>query len=201
MPANQPIPDKVARINQLILKKYNLHLVTFKNRKSVYPYARKFFETLNLSFADLFDFVPLTDREIDVYIKEYFPFINLDFANFVVDSDDNLVAFGLSIPDLSKAYKKANGHLFPFGWIYLLRALRHFDTIDLLLNGVHPEWQKRGVHSIYYAEMNRNAIRYNVTKAYTNPQIIGNEAVKIWETQYDTTPLMQRAVFAMKVNK
>ncbi|MCR5066101.1 MAG: hypothetical protein K6A67_10110 [Bacteroidales bacterium] len=199
MPASQPIPEKVARINELILQKYNLKMLRFKKRSEVYPYARKFFHTLNESFKDLYDFVPMTDKEIDVYIKEYFPFVNLDFVNFVVDKDDNLVAFGLSIPSLTEAYKKANGHLFPFGWFHLLRALHKYDTIDLLLNGVHPEWQKRGVHSIYYAEMNRNAIKNNVIWAYTNPQIIGNEAEKIWGTTYQTEPLMKRAIFAKPI--
>ena len=141
----------------------------------------------------------LSEKEIDVYIKEYFPFINLDFCNFVVDKDDNLIAFGLSIPCLGPAYKKANGRLFPFGWFHLLRALHKYDSIDLLLNGVHPEWQKRGVHSIYYAEMNRNAIKNNVIWAYTNPQIIGNEAEKIWGTTYQTEPLMTRAVFGKEI--
>ena len=47
--------------------------------------------------------------------------------------------------------------------------------------------------------MNEAAIKYGVHTAYTNPQIIGNEAVKIWETQYSTKPLMQRAVFAKKI--
>lgn len=198
LPANQPVPPKVARINGLIMEKYNLRLLKVKSRKEIYPYATKFFHTLNDAFKDLYDFVPLTDKEIDVYIKEYFPFIDLKFVQFVVDEDDNLVAFGLSVPDLNKAYKKANGHLFPFGWIHILHALRHYDTLDALLNGVHPDWQKRGVHSIYYAAMSENAIKYNVHTAYTNPQIIGNEAVKIWSTQYDATPLMKRAVFGMK---
>lgn len=199
MPASQPIPDKVARINQLILERYNLKLLKFKKRKEVYPYAHKFFHTLNDSFKDLYDFVPMTEKEIEVYIKEYFPFVNLDFVNFVVDQDDNLVAFGLSIPSLTEAYQKANGRLFPFGWYHLLRALRKYDTIDLLLNGVHPDWQKRGVHSIYYAEMNRNAIKNNVIWAYTNPQIIGNEAEKIWGTTYQTEELMKRAVFGKEI--
>lgn len=199
MPASQPIPEKVGRLNGLIMEKYHLRLLKVKHRKDIMPYAWKFFHTLNDSFKDLYDFVPLTEKEINVYIKEYFPFINLDFCNFVVDENDNLVAFGLSIPDLTEAYRKANGHLFPFGWYHILHALKHFDTIDLLLNGVQPEWQKRGVHSIYYSEMNAQAIRYGVHTAYTNPQIIGNEAVKIWETQYNTTPLMQRAVFGKKL--
>ena len=195
MPANQPVPDKVARLNTLIMEKYHLHLVKTKRRKALIPYAWQFFHAINDSFKDLYDFVPMTEKEIKVYIDEYFPFVNMDFVQFVVDENDKLVGFGLSIPDLTKAYKKANGRLFPFGWYYILRALKKFDTIDLLLNGVLPEWQKRGVHSIYYSDMNVSAIKHNVHTAYTNPQIIGNEAVKIWETQYNTTPLMQRAVF------
>ena len=195
MPANQPVPDKVGRLNKLIMDKYHLRLIKVKRRKDIMPYAWKFFHTLNDSFKDLYDFVPMTEEEINVYIKEYFPFVNLNFVQFVVDENDNLVGFGISIPDLTAAYKKANGHLFPFGWFHILRALRHFDTIDLLLNGVHPDWQKRGVHSIYYSDMNEAAIKFGVHTAYTNPQIIGNEAVKIWETQYHTTPLMQRAIF------
>lgn len=195
MPANQPVPDKVARLNKLIMDKYHLHLVRVKRRKQLIPYAWQFFHAINESFKDLYDFVPMTEKEINVYIKEYFPFVNMDFVQFVVDENDHLVGFGLSIPDLNDAYRKANGHLFPFGWYHILKAFRKFDTIDLLLNGVLPEWQKRGVHSIYYCDMNEAAIRYDVHTAYTNPQIIGNEAVKIWETQYNTTPLMQRAVF------
>ena len=43
LPANQPVPPKVERINRLILEKYNLKLLKFKKRKEFYPYARKFF--------------------------------------------------------------------------------------------------------------------------------------------------------------
>ena len=199
MQANQPVPDKVARLNKIIMEKYHLRLVKVKRRKELIPYARQFFHAINESFKDLYDFVPMTEKEIDTYIKEYFPFVNLEFVQFVVDENDKLVGFGLSIPDLNAGYKKANGRLFPFGWYHILKALRKFDTIDLLLNGVLPEWQKRGVHSIYYSDMNEAAIRHNVHTGYTNPQIIGNEAVKIWETQYSTTPLMQRAVFGKKL--
>jgi hypothetical protein len=199
MPASQPIPEKVGRVNDIIMKKYGLRLLQFKKRSDILPYAKKFFYMMNDAFSILYDYVPLSEKEISVYVKEYFPFAHLDFANFVVDKDDNLVAFGFSIPDLGPAYKKANGHLFPFGWFYILRALHKFDSIDLLLNGVHPDWQKRGVHSIYYAEMNRQAIKHNVKWAYTNPQIIGNEAEKLWDTTYEVEPLMQRAVFVKKM--
>lgn len=201
MPADQAIPEKVERINKLIMEKYNLKLVKLEKRKQFYSYAHKFFHTLNDAFKDLYNFVPLTEKEIDVYIKVYFPFLNLKFVNLVVDENDNMVAFAVTIPDLNSAYKKANGHLFPFGWIYLLRALHKYETVDLLLNGVIPAWQKRGVHSIYYSEMNKAFYEKHVKWAYSNPQIIGNEAVKIWSTQYVSDPIMTRAVFGMNIKK
>ena len=195
MPASQPIPDKVQRVNELILKRYDLHLLEIKKASDIWPYAHKIFHALNGAFADLYDFVPLTDKEIDSYAHEYIPFLNPEFANFVVDKDDNLVAFGISMPDLNEAYRKAKGHLFPFGWYHMLRALHKFTDIDLLLNGVMPAWQKRGVHSIYYSEMSRAAQKYNLRWAYSNPQIIGNEAEKIWNTTYEATHIMTRAIF------
>lgn len=199
MPANQPVPEKMQRVNNMIMEKYKLKLLKFNKRSEVMPYAKKFFHTYNHAFKDLYGFVPLTEKEIDCYIKQYFPFLNLEFANFVVDENDELVAFGISLPDLNEGYKKANGSLFPFGWYHILKSLRKFDTIDLLLNGVHPDWQKRGVHALYYTEMNNAAIRNNVVKAYTNPQIIGNEAVKVWGNQYIAEPMMTRAVFGKKI--
>ncbi len=199
MPASQPIPDKVARINSLIQDKYHVRPVILKSRKEASLYAINFFHTLNNAFKDLYGFVPLTEKEIKVYAAEYFKYVNLDFANFVVDENNNIIAFGVAIPDLNDAYRKAKGHIFPFGWYHILKAFRKFDTIDLLLNGVDPSWQKRGVHSIYYSFMNKMAIAHNVKTAYSNPQIVGNEAVKIWSTQYKAEPLMQRAVFGRNI--
>ena len=43
--------------------------------------------------------------------------------------------------------------------------------------------------------MSTNAIKRNVRWAYSNPQIIGNEAQRIWDTTYKSTPLIKRAIF------
>ena len=47
--------------------------------------------------------------------------------------------------------------------------------------------------------MNRNAIKNKVVWAYTNPQIIGNEAEKIWGTTYQVEELMKRAIFGKEI--
>jgi len=180
--ASQPIPDKVQRINTLIMQKYNLRVLHFASVRELLPRAREVFEVLNASFVNLYGFVPLTDREIDYYIKQYFSFIKPEFVSFIADASDKIIGFGISMPSLSKAMQKAKGRLFPFGFIHILKALRKNDTVDLYLHGVLPEWQNKGIYAIYYSEMNKAYIRHNITKAISNPQLETNvNAISSWK--------------------
>ena len=181
--ASQPIPEKVQRINALIQEKYSLRVLKFASSKEILPRAKEVFEALNVSFDGLYGFVALTDREIDYYVKQYFSFIDPEYVCFIADASDKIIGFGISIPSLSKALQKAKGRLFPFGFIHLLRALRNNDSIDLYLNGVLPEWQNKGVHSLYYSEMNKSYIRHNIKTAISNPQLESNtNAISAWKS-------------------
>jgi len=199
--ASQPIPDKMQRINNLIMQKYNLRILQFASVREILPRAREVFEVLNASFVNLYGFVSLTDREIDFYIKQYFSFIKPEYVCFIADNTDKIIAFAISMPSLSKAMQKARGRLFPFGFIYILNALRKNDTVDMYLNGVLPEWQNKGVHSIYYAEMNKRYIRNNIKIAIANPQLESNfHAISVWKN-YDKELHIRRRCYHKMFNE
>ena len=82
----------------------------------------------------------------------YIPMLRYDLVTLIVrEEDDEVVGFGISLPNLSKAMQKAKGHLFPFGWIYLLKALKSKPkVIDLYLTGVLPEYQSKGVNALLF---------------------------------------------------
>lgn len=194
--ASQAIPEKMERINKLIAEKYNLRVLTFDNKKEILKYAHSFFQTLNLAFANLYGYSSLTEGEINGLIKSYFSFINPKLVCFVVDENEEVVAFGLSIPSLSKAFQKAKGKLFPFGFIHILRALKKMESIDLLLNGVHPDWQKKGIHSLYYVELNKAYIANGVKTAISNQQLESNvNAVSVWNN-YEKEPYIRRRCYS-----
>ena len=195
LPAMQPVPEKVLKINNLIKDKYKVKVVEGVTKKEIAErYGKKLFHALNHSYTGLFGFVPLTDKQIDYYIKQYFPFLNLKLVCFVVDEKDDVVGFGISLPSLSKALKKCKGKLFPFGLFYLLKALKNYEKIDLLLTGVVPEWQNRGIHSLYHAVLNNNYIELGVKTAVTNPQLENNEAHRIW-LKYNSKVLIRRRIY------
>jgi GNAT superfamily N-acetyltransferase len=180
--ANQPIPEKVARINNLIAQKYNLKTYIPKTKKDAIPLVPKFFNTLNIAFKNLYGFTELSEKQIQYYTNAYFGFARPELLCFILDEKDDVVAFGIIFPSLSKAFKKAKGKLFPFGFIHILKALKSYDTIDLYFNGVHPDWQNKGIHSLYYAAMNQVAIERNIPVAITTGQLETNtNAVGIWD--------------------
>jgi GNAT superfamily N-acetyltransferase len=176
------IPDKVDRLSKLVLEKYHLRVLEAKKAKDLLPYASKMFATLNKAFDELYGFTKLSDRQVEMYIKAYFGFVQPQFVSFILDQQDEVVGFGVSMPSLTKALQKCRGKLFPLGWWYILRAMKKNDTIDMYLNGVRPDFHGKGINSLYYNEMHKAYIKYGITKAITNPQLEENaKALTIWK--------------------
>jgi len=168
-------PERFFRIAEIVKQKYNLKPVKLKSKNEVVKrYAKKIFYLLNESYKDLFGFTKLNDNQIYFYIKLYFSFFRLDTVVLVVDEQDSLVALGIAMPSFTKALQKAKGHLFPFGWFYMLQALNKNDIIDLYLMSVHPDYQNKGVNAIVFAEMMPNAAKNGYKFAETNPELESN---------------------------
>lgn len=195
MVADHGVPEKTRRVAKIVRERYNLHFGSIDKLKKDPEQVRKFFKMYNDSFAEaVYNFIPFTEEEIDEEAKSVMPFISDKASCLLMDENDELVAFGISFPSISKALQKAKGHLFPFGWIHLLRALNNYETTDLMLNGAVPQWQHKGVSAIYYLEMGEKSKKIGGKWAITNPQIESNSAVNIWSS-YDHELYMRRRCY------
>jgi len=149
------IPEKVERIAKAALERYHLKMLEVKKAKDLLPYAHEIFQVLNEAYENIYGFVPLSEKQIDLYVKQYFGFIKPGFVPVVLNEKGEVVAFGITMPSLSKAFQKAKGRLFPFGFIHILKALKKNDRVDLYLTGVRPDYQDKGVNAIMMYEMNK----------------------------------------------
>lgn len=174
------IPEKHLRVGEIVKKKYGLKIMKFKSSKALMPYAQKVFETLNLAYAPLYGFSTLTQKQIDYYIGMYIPMLRLDMVTLIIrEEDDAVVGFGISLPSLSKAMKKAKGHMFPFGWIHLLKTLKSKPkVVDLYLMGVLPEYQNKGVNALLFNDLIPVYQSLGTTYAESNPELETNNAVQ-----------------------
>lgn len=178
------IPEKYVRISDIVAKKFGLRIKKYTSRSKIKrEYGHAIFELVNEAYADLYGFAALTRRQIDHYINEYIGILRLEDVCLVVDSDDKLVAMGISMPSMSEALRKARGKMFPFGWYHLLKAIRgKSDVVDLLLVAVKPEYQSKGVNAMIFCDLIPEYIRNGYKYAESNLELEGNDNVqKQWE--------------------
>ena len=193
--STQGAPEKLRRVSAALMERYGLHIGSVERLKKDKAKVREFFKAYNESFTGAVqNFVPFTEEEMDEEAKAFFPFLDDRYCAVILDADENLVCFGITIPDISKALQKAKGHLFPFGWFYLLRALKNAEVVDMMLNGAAPPWQHTGISSILHTIIGNNFATGGTKVAITNPQIESNGAINVWN-RYPTELHMRRRCY------
>lgn len=175
------IPERHVRISNLVSQKYGLSVLKFKTNKELIPYGPVVFELINKCYANLYGFSQLSDRQIQYYSKMYMPLLRPDFVTMIRrDKDEKIIGFGLALPNLSRALRKANGSLFPFGFIHLLRALKGRPrVVDLYLMGVLPEYQNRGVNALLFNDLIPIFRQSGAKFAESNPELETNMSVQL----------------------
>ncbi|PRP66592.1 GTP cyclohydrolase [Nonlabens agnitus] len=190
-----PIPERFHKFADLVAKRYKLTTLKFKNIKEVEPYVDAMFELLNQTYSKLVTFVPIQQYQIDLYKEKYLPIINPDFLECVVDEEGKLVAFAITMPSFSEALQKANGKLFPFGILHLLKAKKKNNRAAFYLIGIHPKLQGKGVTAMMFRNVTQNFMDYGIGLCETNPELEDNVAVQALWKDYDPVLHKRRRIY------
>ena len=165
------MPERWPRLEKIITERANVHLrpLTRKILREE-DYGHKVFRLINDCYKDLYNFTVLPDHMADKYLGFYLSILDLRFLSMVENEKGDLVAFGVSMPSIVKALQKCRGRLFPFGWWPLLKSMfiKFDDRAELLLVGVHPDYQNSGVNSLVFMDMFRKYSEMGIREAETN---------------------------------
>ena len=180
---------------------YGLHAVTGMSiRELGRKYGVELFHLVNEAFSQLYEFTPLTDRQIDSYLKVYLPILNKDFVSVIVDSDDKVAGFALCVPSLSRAFRKSKGRLFPAGLYHIFKALKKNDTIEALMIGVLPQYQGKGAGILIFKQLLDSCHKYGITRMLANPQLEDNHKVQtIFDGLLDCHEFMRRRSYVREL--
>ena len=170
-------------------------MLRFKNTKEILPYVNQMFALLNDTYSSLQTFVPIQQYQIDHYKEKYIPYINPDYISCIADENGALVAFSIVMPSFSKALKKANGKMYPFGFLHFLKAQRKNDIAAFYLIGVMPKYQNKGITALIFKEMNETFLRNGIKTVETNPELEENKAIQALWSEYDHELHKKRRTF------
>jgi len=175
-------PEFFYKAQELIKRRYKLTALQLTKTSEVLPYVDKMFDLFNASYASLSSFVEITDIQKEYFKKKFISFVNPEYIKFVVDENDNMVAFAIVMPRFAYALQKMKGKLFPFGFARLLEAKKNSKDVVFYLIGVHPNYQNKGVHAVIFNEYYETFKKKGIVDCYRTPELEDNEAIhKIWK--------------------
>lgn len=144
----ESIPAYIKRVyNRVVLNNgYIVH--EFTSKKELRPWIVPIFRLVNDTYKNIYGFIPMSEKEMHEYANRYLFVINPRFVKVVSNNEKEVIAFLISMPELSEGIRRARGRLFPFGWWHILMESRKTRLLSMLLGAIHESYRSKGLDSI-----------------------------------------------------
>ncbi len=154
------MPERVHSIADRVLKRKKLHVIPFRNKRELREWAPRIGQAYNDAFIKNWEYVPLTDRELDYVVDNIMLVANPKLIK-IIARDDQVVGFAFGWPDVSAAMQRSKGNLFPIGIFDLLLEMRRTTSVAGNGMGMLPEYQGLGGNALLYTEMEKSLSGFN----------------------------------------
>ena len=198
----EQLPEKHVKFAEIIKDRYNLKVRKLTKRQiRTENYGQKLFQLINETYCVLYGYSLLSPKQIDMYVDVYLSLVDMKMLSFIENQEGELIAAGITIPSLAEALQKCNGEILPFGWWHLLKAMfwKKPDTLDLLLIGVRPDYQNKGVNSLLFVDLFQNYRKLGFKYAETNANLETNAKVQAMWTPFEKELHKRRWVFGKEI--
>jgi hypothetical protein len=147
-------PERVMRVAQKIRERGNFHVPRFKTKAEMRACIKPFQKAYNRAFADVWAYTPIPDEDIEMIVNRILMIADPSLIKLIF-KDDDLAGFTFAYPDVSVAFQRIKGRLWPFGWIAVLLEQRRTEWININGNAILPEYRGLGGNAVLYDELIR----------------------------------------------
>jgi ribosomal protein S18 acetylase RimI-like enzyme len=159
------IPEQFPVVYDRVLARFEnvkeYRIIEFSSKKELKPYIIGVLELMNETFAEIYGFVPLNDKEKTDFAARYLPILDPKFIK-VIEAEGKLVGFAIGMPDISKGIRDANGKLLPFGIFKILRESKRSKKLLMMLGGVKKEYRGKGLEVLMGVKILQSGIKHKM---------------------------------------
>ena len=148
-------PDpQIHTIAEKVLARGNFSIVDFKHKSEMEDWIPRIEEVHHKAFAHNPSYYPSTKEEFDQLARNIIAVADPRFIKLIKYKDE-IAGFVIGYPNINRALKRANGKLFPLGWLYILLENKFPQVLDLNGVGIMPEYQGLGGNVLLYSELDK----------------------------------------------
>lgn len=192
--------ERVDRIADIVAKRYKLSFAQTKNKKEfIKKYKDGILDVLDKAYSPLYGVVPYTEDAKKQLISQFKTFLDLRFMFVIVNDKDEVVCFGVSIPQLNDALYKSKGKLTLPAIFRVLKALKSPKVADFAIIGVRPDYANEGVGAMAVKYLMDNMEKEGIEYCETNICLEDNKKINaIWQ-YFDHDQHRRRRAYVKKL--
>ncbi len=173
------IPGKIVRAAEWARELLpGVTILEAKKRSEFKPYIAGVFDLLNATYKDLYGTSEFTTEQAEFYAEKYFSFLHPSFTKLALSPENKVIGLMIAMPTLTKAFQKARGHLFPFGFLHILKDMKNTQEVDVYLAATHPDYDNSGLIAMiaesFIQSLHDNGVKWVETSANleTNQRVL-----------------------------
>ena len=159
------IPDEFPLVYERVLARIESNseykIIEFSSKRELKPYIIRVLELMNETFAEIYGFVPLNDKEKIDFANRYLPILDPKFVK-VIEANRKLVGFAVGLPDFSKGIREAKGKLLPFGIFKILKESKRSRKLLMMLGGVSKDYRGKGLDVLMGVKILQSGIMHKM---------------------------------------
>ncbi len=172
--------EKLIRVVKALQERSKVTIRPF-DRSKFDKEVEKIKNIYNAAWERNWGFVPMTDKEFDVLVKDLKQVYDPD-AIFFAEKDGKTVGFSLSVPDVNQAFhggkRIPRGVMnLPIGLFNLLTKKKKIDTLRILVLGIDKQYRSLGIDGMLYNATIEMAIRKGYTYGEASWILENNDAM------------------------
>lgn len=161
VPMPKELPEVYKKVLSRVEKTEGYVIREFETRRELKKVIVPALELMNETFAEIYGFVPLTDKEKVEFANRYLAILDPKFIK-VVEKEGRLIGFAVGMPDVSPGIKACRGRLLPFGIFKVLRESKKTKKLMMMLGGVKKEFRGKGIDVLMGVKILESGIKHKM---------------------------------------
>jgi hypothetical protein len=141
---SKEIPRAYLQIQNKAFQNPKLRILNFTSRKDLRKYIHPVLKLMNESFTEIYGYSQLDENEMLDLANHFIPLLDPKLVA-VVTYEDEIAGFMITIPSINEGIIAARGHLFPLGFLKILKASKNASQLDLLIGGIKAKYRGMGI--------------------------------------------------------
>lgn len=195
------VPEKVTQVVELIKKRYGLRSAVIKRNTDLLKYREGIFNLVNSEYKSIYGFSELSEKQVNALARQFVDILQPEYISIILDSSDQVIAFGITMPSLAKTLQKAKGRLWLFVLFKILKIYNKTTTVDALLIAVKKEYQQKGVTGLIFNDIIPKLIKKGFINFESTKEMEANVSVNNLWHNYEHRQHKRTRCYIKKLNK